>query len=196
MAITNHERVSKALGLLKLGLGPFVEREIKGVIESRQLDVHNLKGYLEDPMLVEKPVNEWDSAALLKIMWDTWNDVFCRILGLAERGLVGEMRGFRNKWAHQESFSGDDAYRVLASTDRLLKAVSAPQSGDVEKLKLELLRVRFDEQAREVRRKRAGITIETRATDSLRPWREVIMPHDDVASGRYQQAEFAAGTLG
>jgi predicted AAA+ superfamily ATPase len=26
----------------------------------------------------------------------------------------------------------------------------------------------------------------------LTPWREVIMPHADVASGRYQQAEFAA----
>lgn len=27
MAITNHERVGKALELLKSGLGPFVERE-------------------------------------------------------------------------------------------------------------------------------------------------------------------------
>src|SRR5207237_10506786 len=26
----------------------------------------------------------------------------------------------------------------------------------------------------------------------LKPWREVVMPHEDVASGRYQQAEFAA----
>ena len=27
---------------------------------------------------------------------------------------------------------------------------------------------------------------------SLKPWREVIQPHDDVASGKYHQAEFAA----
>jgi len=26
----------------------------------------------------------------------------------------------------------------------------------------------------------------------LKPWREVVTPHKDVASGRYQQAEFAA----
>ena len=26
----------------------------------------------------------------------------------------------------------------------------------------------------------------------LKPWREVIIPHKDVASGKYQQAEFAA----
>jgi hypothetical protein len=29
MAITNHERVGKALGLLREGLAPFVERELK-----------------------------------------------------------------------------------------------------------------------------------------------------------------------
>ena len=29
MAITNHERVGKALDLLKAGLGPFVEREVQ-----------------------------------------------------------------------------------------------------------------------------------------------------------------------
>jgi len=26
----------------------------------------------------------------------------------------------------------------------------------------------------------------------LKPWREIIVPHKDVAEGRYQQAEFAA----
>ena len=95
MAITNHERVGKALDLLKAGLGPFVEREITSAVEAKRLDAHRLKDYIDDPMLAEKPVSEWDSAALLKIMWDTWNDVFRRILGPAERGLVGEMRGHR-----------------------------------------------------------------------------------------------------
>ena len=50
MAITNHERVGKALDLLRGGLGPFVEREIKGAIESRKLDAHKLRRYLDDPM--------------------------------------------------------------------------------------------------------------------------------------------------
>jgi hypothetical protein len=59
-------------------------------------------------------------------------------------------------------------------------------------MKMELLRVRFDEQARGEKRKSSGIAIESGVTGSLKPWREVVMPHDDVASGRYQQAEFAA----
>ena len=59
-------------------------------------------------------------------------------------------------------------------------------------MKMELLRVRFDEQARSEKRKSASTAIESGATGNLKPWREVVMPHADVASGRYQQAEFAA----
>ena len=125
-------------------------------------------------------------------MWGTWNDVFHEILGRAERSLVSELRDYRNKWAHQESFSSDDAYRVLDSVGRLLVAVSAPQSEDLERMKMELLRVRFDEQMRGERRKQAGTAIESAAAASLKPWREIVTPHKDVASGRYQQAEFAA----
>jgi len=192
MAIANHERVGKALGLLKAGLGPFVEREFKSAIQSRQVDGHKLRDYAEDPKLAEKTISEWDSAALLKLLWETWNDVFRQTLGPAERGLVGELRGIRNKWAHQESFSSDDAYRALDSIERLLKAVSASESGAVERLRLELLRTRFDEQTRGERRKQTGLALDTGATGNLKPWREVITPHEDVASGRYQQAEFAA----
>ena len=113
MAITNHERVGKALDLLKAGLGPFVEREIKSALESRKLDAHPLRSYGEDRALGNKPIPEQDVAGLLKLMWDTWHDVFREILGPAERSLVSELRGHRNQWAHQESFSSDDAYRSL-----------------------------------------------------------------------------------
>ena len=191
MAITNQERVGKAMELLKAGLAPFVEREIKSG-ESRKVGGWNVQHYINDPILTDKPVSEWDAAALLKLMRNAWNDVFGRTLGRAERGLVFEMLDHRNDWAHQQSFSGDDTYRVLDSAGRLLAAVSAPQSGEVDKIKTELLRVRFDEQSRGERRKQASLAIESAAAASLKPWREVVTPHPDVASGRYQQAEFAA----
>src|SRR6201988_5410732 len=59
-------------------------------------------------------------------------------------------------------------------------------------MKMELLRLRFDEQVRTEQRKSAGTAIESVAAANLKPWREVVTPHKDVASGRYQQAEFAA----
>ncbi len=193
MAITNRERVSKALELLRDGLAPFVERVVKDAMNTRKIDVRKLRDYAEDRTLGEKPILEWDASGLLRVMWETWNDVFRNILGPAERGYVGELRGHRNKWAHQEQFSGDDAYRVLDTTGRLLASVSAPQqSEEIEKLKKELLRVRFDDQVRGERRKQVGTVIKSEAPTRLKPWREVVSPHPDVANGRYQQADFAA----
>src|SRR5262245_61764372 len=191
MAITNHDRVGKAMELLKAGVGPFVDREFKITYRDRAAaEAGRFLG--EDRINSKRPMAEWDVSALLKLMWESWNEVFRRTLGPAERSLVSEMRDHRNKWAHQEAFSGDDAYRALDSAGRLLTAVSAPQADEVEKMKMELLRVRFDEQARSERRKTAGLAIESQAASSLKPWREVVTPHKDVASGRYQQAEFAA----
>lgn len=192
MATTNHERVGKALELLKTGLAPFVDREIKSAIKLGSLSPQAVKGYLDDPILANKPIVEWDAAALLKIVLETWNDVFRKTLGKADRNLVFELRDSRNKWAHQETFSSDDADRVLDSAERLLTSVSAPQAEDVRKIKMELRRVVFDEQARGEKRKSAGTAIESAAPSALKPWREVVTPHKDVASGQYQQAEFAA----
>src|SRR5208337_4388095 len=127
-----------------------------------------------------------------KLMWETWNDVFGRTLGRADRSLVQELRDWRNKWAHQEPFSSDDADRALDSMNRLLTSVSAPQADEIVKMKMELRRLVFDEQVRGEKRKAGGSLIEPAAAGNLKPWREVVTPHADVASGRYQQAEFAA----
>jgi predicted AAA+ superfamily ATPase len=191
MAITNHERVGKGLELLKGGLGPFVDREFKSVYKDRAAaEASRFMG--EVRLNTQRPIADWDAAALLKLMWDSWNDIFRKTLGPAERSLLSELRDHRNKWAHQQTFSGDDAYRALDSAGRLLTAVSAPQADEIEKMKMELLRLRFDEQVRGERRKTAGTAIESQAAGNLKPWREVVTPHKDVASGRYQQAEFAA----
>lgn len=191
MAVTNHERVGKAMELLKSGLGPFVEREFKSVYKDRAAaEASRFIG--EDRVNSKRPLASWDVSPLLKLMWDSWNDVFRRTLGPAERSLVSELRDHRNKWAHQQAFSGDDAYRAFDSAGRLLTAISAPEADDIEKMKMELLRLRFDEQVRGEKRKSAGTAIESQGVGNLKPWREVVSPHKDVASGRYQQAEFAA----
>lgn len=191
MAITNHERIGKAMDLLKTGLAPFAEREFRDVYGEAALnEARRIMG--EDRLLANKPLSDWDATALLKLMWEAWNEVFRRVLGHAERSIVSELREARNKWAHQQPFSTDDAYRGLDSAGRLLMAVSAPQADEIEKMKMELLRLRFDEQVRGEKRKTAGTAIESVVSTNLKPWREVVTPHKDVASGHYQQAEFAA----
>jgi len=190
MAITNHERVGKAMDLLRQGLQPFIERECQAQYGKYWVTTVT-NGWRNDLSWTDDDTPHLDVAALLRLMWDQWNEVFRKTLGFSERSLVSELREQRNKWAHQEAFSTDDAYRALDSAARLLTAISSPQADEVERMKMELLRLRFDEQVRSERRKTGG-AIESTVTGALKPWREVIMPHKDVASGRYQHAEFAA----
>lgn len=189
MSMTNRERVGKALDLLKAGLSPYIEREFKADY-GEQCSVELARFLGDDRLNAKNPVSDWDVAALLKLMWESWNDVFKRTLGFSERSLVSELRDHRNRWAHQQNFSSDDAYRAIDSAGRLLAAISAPQIEEIEKMKMELLRLRFDEQVRGEMRKTAAV--ESVTTGTLKAWRDIITPHADVASGRYQQAEFAA----
>ena len=192
MATTNHDRVSKAMALLRDGLAPFVQREITAKVKSGTVRMDAIRRFAENPQLADKPVDDWDVAALLKLMWDTWNEVFRDTLGFTERSLVSELRDWRNKWAHQERFVSDDADRALDSAERLLTAIAAPQANELARIKRELRRLVFDEQVRGERRRTAGALVETASAGSVKPWREVATPHADVASGQYQQAEFAA----
>lgn len=192
MATTNHERIGKSLELLRDGLRPFVERELSAK-HGKYWVTKATEGWQNELAWPEgDELPHLDAAALLRMMWDQWNQVFRDTLGFAERSLISELREVRNKWAHQAAFTTDDAYRALDSVARLLAAISAPQADEIEKMKLELLRLRFDEQVRSEKRKTSGTPIESAVTGSLKPWREVVTPHKDVASGRYQQAEFAA----
>lgn len=189
MAMTNYERVGKMMDLLRQGLAPFVEREFQNKYPEDYLA--QARYIVGDDRMAQKPLAEWDASLLLKLMWERWNEVFRSVLGFSERSLVSELRECRNKWAHQESFTSDDADRALDSAARLLTALSAPEADEVGKMKMELRRLVYDEQVRGEKRRAGGSLIES-SSAVLKPWREVIVPHGDVASGRYQQAEFAA----
>ena len=194
MAITNHDRVGKALELLTSGLKPFVERELKSAWGSKFLE--NTKALLSDTRLQARAADgspQLDAAALLVIVDREWKMIFGQTLGKAERSMVNEVLEVRNQWAHQRPFSTDDAYRALDSISRLLNSISAAaEADDVEKVKQELLRLKFDEQVRSEKRRSASTALEGQPVSNLKPWREVVTPHADVAKGSYQQAEFAA----
>ncbi len=171
------------------GLQPFIERELKAVLGERWQDAAKEATAERRPV---KAVNWLDPQTLLGVMWNQWNAVFGRTLGGAERTLVSELRDVRNRWAHNEAFTGNDAYRALDSMGRLLTAVSATQAAEVEQMRMDLLRVQFDEQRRSEMRKASFQPTDGKPQGGLLPWREVVTPHPDVSSGRYQQAEFAA----
>ena len=184
MAQSNRERVGKGLELMASGLRPFVERELKSRLGA---------SWETTGRESSQKVNWDDPQTLLGAMLDHWNTVFRDSLGQAERSLVNELKVVRNQWAHHEQFSSNDAVRALDSIERLLNAVSAGEkAAEVGQMRMDLMRVIFDEQRRSEMRKKSYQPTEGKPQGGLKPWREVVTPHPDVASGRYQQAEFAA----
>lgn len=188
MALSNRQRVENALELLNNGLRAFFEREMKSVYgaawEKRAV------ASLEKPLVK----GNWDVSAIITVMLAEWHNVFKRTLGQAERSYIGEVRELRNRWAHMSAFNASDADRALDTIERLLMSVSASaEAAEVKKQKIELRRLSDEEAAKRDVAKAAAAPIESVGTPSgLKPWREVIFPHEDVQKGKYQQAEFAA----
>ena len=194
MAITNYERVGKAIQLLAEGLAPFVDRECRAEFgDDWPVAVQRMEtrgGPRPGPL---RKVNPGDAQFLLKVMWDEWRTIFGKKLSRSDRNYVSELQGVRNSWAHNDAFSTDDALRALDTAQRLLESASAgAQANEVGKLHQDLLRQKFDQQARGAHRKAAAAQIEGRPETGLPGWREVVTPHEDVTSGRFELAEFAA----
>jgi ribonuclease-3 len=156
MAISNRERVDRALNLLCQALYPYLKQEMQGVYSNSWekeakscLPKHKpLKQKSADSILSE------DVAMLLLVMSKQWDKVFNEKLNSTENGLVAELIQVRNDWAHQVPFSTANTYRALDSIARLLKAVSAPQADikEVEKQQQEVLRLLSQEQIRQENR--------------------------------------------
>lgn len=187
MALSNRERVGRAFELLATGLGPYVDRRMRAVSHSGKDWLHAFAASARPPMTAASLA---DPSLQLRVMADSWEVGFRDQLSRADRNVVFELRDVRNRWAHNEGFTADDAYRALDSIERLLVAVDATEATEVGRSKEELMRLKFEEQARKAIPKPDAALSAPAA--GLKPWREVIQPHDDVARGRFALAEFAA----
>ncbi|HQZ67826.1 MAG TPA: Swt1 family HEPN domain-containing protein [Planctomycetaceae bacterium] len=118
------DTVSRGLDLLAAGLRPYIFRQ--ATVDHRDERTRN-------------SIESGDVQFLLVFMWDHWNDVFRHDLSFVERSLVSELRDFRNRWAHQESFTEHDVYRVLDNVERLLRAVKSDRLAAATDLRRESL---------------------------------------------------------
>jgi uncharacterized protein len=183
MATSNRERVGRSFESLADGLGPFVDQQMNSVHGENWLE-----SFVDSDPRSSAPGTLRDPAFLLKVMIEAWDSAFRSRLTRSDRNLVFELRDVRNRWAHNDAFNADDTYRALDSIERLLVSIDAREAEAVGRSKSELMRLRFETEAK----KTASPPATTGPVAGLRPWREVIVPHDDVAQGRYGLAEFAA----
>lgn len=192
MAKSTRQHVFEGMELLPEALIPFVEKRLESSLQGHwQMQVvEKLPGLRPDAngRIV------WDQAALLNAMDRFWMEAFKAVLGRAERSIVNELVEVRNKLSHNGTFTYDDAERALDSMRRLMEAISAGEvAAELGKMRDTILRTKFTElQRNEERRKTARLDISVETVGGLLPWRDIVEPHQDVATGEFQQAEFAA----
>jgi len=180
MAISNRDRLGKALDQLRDGLLPYISRQL----------YDNLGSDWQD-RLDPKNNNLQDVTVLLGLFMDQWQNVFKKLLSQSDRAYVSELKEARNKWAHSAPMASDDVDRYLDTAVRLCRNINASEQADaIRAIREELQQQVFSDRARN--RTRYQASIENQIQPGLVPWRDVITPHPDVINGRYQQAEFAA----
>lgn len=192
MAKSTRQYVFEGMELLPSALIPFVEKRLESSIKGHwQLEVvQRVQGLRPN----SKGDVGWDQQGLLKTMMAFWKDAFATVLGHPERSYVSELLDVRNKLSHNETFTYDDADRALDSMRRLMESISAGDAAEqLSRMRDTILRTKFTElQRNEERRKTQRLEISVETVAGLKPWREVVEPHQDVATGEFQQAEFAA----
>lgn len=191
MPKSNRQRVDDALDLVVAGFGPFVAAELSRMYSDDWVAQAADRGGWAREKGGSEP-NPADPDFLFWVTINNWQNPFRKVLGQQERSYVGELRDARHKWAHKESFNADATYRVLDTAYLLLSAVGAPELAAVDDLRQEALRLRFEEMTKKATAAPLPGVIGSASESGLPGWREVIEPHEDVATGRYQQAEFAA----
>lgn len=183
--MSNKARVGEAFDLLASGMEPFIE-------------FHMAKGsgpdwadkFARSSKVFESDYSTLDPSFQLNVVIDNWNSVFRSQLPRSVRNLLFTLRDKRNDWAHGARITVHDAQFTLGGVLTLLEAIDAREADQVRHSLDDLGRVMFEKERASNEGENSNIV--DAPARGLKPWREVIHPHDDVAQGNFTMAEFAA----
>ena len=196
MAISNRDRVGQMFDAVGPALNEFITRVLSAELPAGHSWTQLVALRDQQNGITGKTYEPGDPQVQLRMLTENiphqvkagWRP-FEGQLSAVQRSYASELRDARNGWAHNRSFSDDDAYRVLDTAERLLTGISSPEAAEkVKRIRLNLRRVTADKDDKRTLK----TLIENPESAGLRPWREVLQPHDDVATGNFQAAEFAA----
>lgn len=199
MAVSNRDRIDRMFQAMAPALDDFIASvvgqanpalgaEWTKLVQAKDLKkgATSTKTYDPlDPQVQFRILTESNITAGYKPGWYP----FDQALGKAGESFGIELREVRNTWAHNGTFTDDDAYRALDTGERLLRLVGASREADeVRNIRLNLRRVTADKDDKKVLK----AAVDNPEASGLKPWREVLPPHDDVATGNFAASEFAA----
>ena len=202
MAKSNRERVGEILDVARDGLAPFVLRQYKKhyggkALATMQLVFMDKHGSAPSIKTDQDVIDNLDLSALLNLMKSNWNQVFRATLGNSARDLVFALHNARHEYAHPKKstsgYNNREARRVADTATLLLQAVGATrEAGICADHDRELSRILYERDARKVIDSPKLQHMPRTDINQLPPWREVILPHQDVRTGKFEQAQFAA----
>jgi predicted AAA+ superfamily ATPase len=199
MALSNRDRIDRMFQILAPALDDFISSVIGqvdpalGAGWTKLVQAKDAKNGVPadktydplDPQVQFRMLTEGNITGSYKKGWYP----FTQAVGRAGETYASELREVRNSWAHNGTFTDDDAYRALDTGERLLKLIGANAAFDeVRGIRQNLRRVTADKDDRRVLK----AAVDSPESTGLRPWREVLQPHDDVATGNFHASEFAA----
>jgi len=191
MALTNKERVGRVLDFVAEGLGPWMF----GLLESKYgSDWADQVVRAAGPTPRDTSPNATDPSYLFWLFDKQWHGLFKdHGLSFEDKRAVSALWDARKKWAHGAPIPSEVAERVLMDGEQLLRSVGAVKQADtVDEMRREFRRIMFEEDQKRLQRaKEKSLSVQVDST-GLPAWRDVVEPHDDVARGSFQLAQFAA----
>lgn len=188
-SLSNKERVGRALDLVVEGLQPWmVDLLTRKYGETWQSKVRQAAGQKRDAA-----DNPDDPSYLFWVFDRQWTSLFKEHASFADKRAVSSLWDARKDWAHAGRFTEDQTERVLMDAESLLRSVGGVSEADqISAMRQELRQIRYEkDQKRRAEEIQKGLTVALNSA-GLPAWRDVVEPHDDVAQGTYQLAEFAA----
>lgn len=193
MATSNRERIGQMFDLIAPQLDAFLSRVL-----NRQLGAG--RTWIEIVNSVDsnngRTAHHGDASVQLKFITRGYTHRFRpgwrplrSELTQTHEAYASELLQVRHVWAHGGAFTDDDAYRALDTAQRLATAIGATNTGDdIAGIRRDLRRVTADKDDK----KALKAAVDNPEASGLKPWREVLPPHDDVATGNFHASEFAA----
>lgn len=188
--LTNKERVGRAIDLVAEGLGPWMVMLFHGKYGDEWATVVGQTAGLTGRDSTPKVT---DPAYLFWAFDKQWHAVFKDILSYEDKRAASALWDARKEWAHGERISSERTERVLMDGEHLLRAIGAAEQADkADEMRREYRRIIFEEDQKRLQRAREkALTVQVDSA-GLPAWRDVVEPHDDVARGTFELAQFAA----
>ncbi|AEE98002.1 Swt1 family HEPN domain-containing protein [Mahella australiensis] len=197
----NIDMIGQGFRCLVKALAPYVARELQRQYADNWWKEGVLDVLWDDQKKDLPESGEWselvdslDIQRCLILMDANWNTVFKRKLTIDHRNWIKELIGIRNKWAHagSQDFDEDYTWRALDTMARLAEHIDDESTEEIRALARQVRYGTAEASTTAAVQQPPIAAMQPDYDNGLPPWRYVIMPHPDVAQGRYKNAEFAA----